>query len=58
MPKKKLTYRKLLELANEEKKTAKLYKEWGLWRFSRDEKRHSNVFRSMARKISEKRRGK
>jgi uncharacterized protein YbaP (TraB family) len=45
---KKLTYKMLKALANEERRTAKLYKQYGFWRFAKDEAKHSFIFGKMA----------
>jgi len=53
---KRLGYAKLLQLANEEAKTARLYKEWGFWRFARDEHKHSMTFRKIAQRMRKRKR--
>lgn len=45
---KRLTHRMLKALANEERRTAKLYKRYGFWRFAKDEAKHAFIFGKMA----------
>lgn len=47
----KFSHRQLLALANEERQTARLYQQMGLWRFARDERKHAFVFGKMAQKV-------
>ena len=54
---KQLTHRMLKALANEERRTAKLYRKYGFWRFAKDEAKHAFIFGRMAkRKRKNKRR--
>ena len=50
MDMKQITHRMLKALANEERKTAKLYRQYGFWRFAKDEAKHAYIFGRMARR--------
>jgi uncharacterized protein YbaP (TraB family) len=53
---KKLTHKMLKAFANEERKTAKLYRKYGFWRFAKDEAKHAFIFGRMAKRKKNKRR--
>jgi len=50
MDMKTLTSKILKALANEERRTAKLYKKYGFWRFAKDEAKHAFIFGKMAKR--------
>jgi hypothetical protein len=45
----------LKALANEERKTAKLYRKYGFWRFAKDEAKHAFIFGRMAKRKNKRR---
>ena len=55
---KRMSYKSLLALANEEAHSAKLFAKWGLWRFARDEEKHASFFKMIAKRKKSKRRRK
>lgn len=48
---KKISYKRILAIANDEERIAKVYNKHGFWRFARDSERHSSFLKKYIKKL-------